>query len=1115
MSLTQETFLGASVRSFNANVGWGTQSSVLTVELVEDPSNGDSFSPPTIGSPVYFDYQGWGFGGLLQNYKQSYGQQGNPVFSVQIEDPRQLLEGVQLILQDYTGSTYGVSNLYNIYGYLESTYGFGGSQSNETGVPWKLIRDAFYQLQLSQPISFRGYNFFCAPFYGMNLLPDYYRIGGDSISLLDFISNICETTGYDFSINMVQYYTFTSPVSNAIIPNLVSRRSPLRTGVIDEFVTQVGGAVAKQQGYELRNETTSKFVVGGQLCNLYFQNQDNYDNNYDEETKRNEWTGQLKTKRTWKDEEKHYYDDIIIPYWGHDCFDRLIIGTGNFHSHDGSHYRFRIDGRPLYQVTGNNGLVNYETDLNEIHAALQGQETWEAFISIVSQIPDSIHYEKADKIGLPTGINNNFGAFLSDAIGRRTLASMKPADMFNTARATSKAQAFADKRDGARIKSVYNYINKFATEYYGKKFMVRIPFVLAKRESETNRLVFSVEPTESGYVDEDNWGVASVLGLMPRNPEKFTTQENKIYPFAKFVEKSDEMEWKDEKDNRWKWGLPSSFQFDRLSPDSYILDQKADLKAGEMYENLFVKCTMDPNLVFLNSVTLFSPRVVVTLDAPVYENVGAGNAYNTMLLDIAKRYLTDPTNFFTRHPTLGAADLTAWENNVDLWADRIMRTPGMDYIWKNREANAQMPDMIAIALKSNILRYGPWYIQNKAGKVEFQNDSTLVPWNYGGFEIMNLAGWSKVEDALSGQQIGETGSVEFPGAPSVQIGAALRSGGPIVTDVTVDVGEGGVTTTYRMGTWSYQFGRLSKYNADRFQRMSQILQDQRKAFRRLYGYREPSQFISYELDGINPIKPVYHTSEPFIMGSIIYDEDTGKVRNNIVIGGDEILNTIDNESYKDLAGTSLESIFATYSTEPSGEAPSGDLTYTMRHSRFEIAASGAASPTAQDLLPYGDDNVSLVFPEQSGVPNDLSTFYSSYNGHIRGVGLKAPVVVVGYGYDTDGNPVPSGGNGEYVENYRNRADLWKAGPIDLRWDNSRKVWSTGSTGTGTANIKVGVLDDSLFSSGDANVTLPDGTTVENVKDWLLLEGNAIQRGTNVIIGQVGSIWYVLGAKPGC
>ena len=70
----QQTFLGASIRSFNASAGWNGSASTLSVDLVNDEINvsdgtpvgvgddpyhggaGDMFAPPPIGSPVYFKF---------------------------------------------------------------------------------------------------------------------------------------------------------------------------------------------------------------------------------------------------------------------------------------------------------------------------------------------------------------------------------------------------------------------------------------------------------------------------------------------------------------------------------------------------------------------------------------------------------------------------------------------------------------------------------------------------------------------------------------------------------------------------------------------------------------------------------------------------------------------------------------------------------------------------------------------------------------------------------------------------------------------------------------------------------------------------------------------------
>lgn len=231
----QQTFLGASIRSFNVNAGFGDTSSTLSVDLINDEFNsgdytllgsgddvyhggsGDFFSPPVVGSPVYFKFgknhatvdqayrltydhlygyntlsgvQGskdytiqlsgyavsltgveatsgdkqyfshvsteevedpdnpgetktvtvanmiddsylldsgnnlagsghFTFGGILQSYTQNKGTQGNPLYSVQVVDPREILANTSLILNNYQGTTFNNKNLMNIYGFLE------------------------------------------------------------------------------------------------------------------------------------------------------------------------------------------------------------------------------------------------------------------------------------------------------------------------------------------------------------------------------------------------------------------------------------------------------------------------------------------------------------------------------------------------------------------------------------------------------------------------------------------------------------------------------------------------------------------------------------------------------------------------------------------------------------------------------------------------------------------------------------------------------------------------------------------------------------------------------------------------------------------------------------
>lgn len=75
---------------------------------------------------------------------------------------------------------------------------------------------------------------------------------------------------------------------------------------------------------------------------------------------------------------------------------------------------------------------------------------------------------------------------------------------------------------------------------------------------------------------------------------------------------------------------------------------------------------------------------------------------------------------------------------------------------------------------------------------------------------------------------------------------------------------------------------------------------------------------------------------------------------------------------------------------------------------------------------------------------DNGTF--TYDG-VRSIGLKAPMVLSGWGFDTNGKPVPAdtGNVNIFASGAFRDPNLWKTGPVDLRWDDERKVWGSPPT----------------------------------------------------------------------
>jgi hypothetical protein len=67
--------------------------------------------------------------------------------------------------------------------------------------------------------------------------------------------------------------------------------------------------------------------------------------------------------------------------------------------------------------------------------------------------------------------------------------------------------------------------------------------------------------------------------------------------------------------------------------------------------------------------------------------------------------------------------------------------------------------------------------------------------------------------------------------------------------------------------------------------------------------------------------------------------------------------------------------------------------------------------------------------------------------NIRSIGLKAPMILTGWGFNTKGKPVPADPDNEdaFASGAFRNPLLWMSGPVDLRWDNTRGVWTGGNT----------------------------------------------------------------------
>jgi hypothetical protein len=110
-------------------------------------------------------------------------------------------------------------------------------------------------------------------------------------------------------------------------------------------------------------------------------------------------------------------------------------------------------------------------------------------------------------------------------------------------------------------------------------------------------------------------------------------------------------------------------------------------------------------------------------------------------------------------------------------------------------------------------------------------------------------------------------------------------------------------------------------------------------------------------------------------------------------------------------------------------------------------------PEMTGLYPSGDDA-----PVDFNFDKDFFARGKAEVSGVRSIALRSPLVLSGWGYDTSGNQVPSDPDAAYNPN------KWKTGPLDVRWDDERKVWSAAAKDNGI----VVVTSTQVFYDGDGS-----------------------------------------------
>lgn len=152
-------------------------------------------------------------------------------------------------------------------------------------------------------------------------------------------------------------------------------------------------------------------------------------------------------------------------------------------------------------------------------------------------------------------------------------------------------------------------------------------------------------------------------------------------------------------------------------------------------------------------------------------------------------------------------------------------------------------------------------------------------------------------------------------------------------------------------------------------------------------------------------------------------------------------------------GVSIEQIYSPVYSR-SGSAPSpgskSPLASLSSDGRYSSAHLG---PTALELNPYFpaepntewdgrnfQEGCDFMFANSNASDTNLSKVSADT---IRGMGFRGPMLMSGWGFDIADRPVPSKSQFKFADGIEGDRTKWKTGPVDLKWDEERQVWSGG------------------------------------------------------------------------
>lgn len=971
------------VENASIGIGYGADSGTCQLSVVFDGDGPSRTSDkerniPEVGTAVAFKFGECVFGGILQRYTHKKSLDGYR-WDIIIESPGKWLDGVQIILDSFQGTSYNesgaggftftnqINNVWNPFAVRENfEYGgrFGMSGVNSAGFP------ALDALSLIEEIS-RGEHAFGGParfgesYYEVDLTevkritPSYFRLKGPTQSLSSVIQECCNIALHDYVVFIDSKDAIESSgiIKNPIIRVKVIDKSFLPDAnyiksVVENY-EKSGVLVSADHGKEFPDIVTQRLVIGGPASRVAVTPASS-----------------------------------AIPVWGKlrgQFGDNYLTGNG---------LEMNSVVNLLIKATG----AIYRTDVLEVRCALSGFNTWILY-----------HLLKNNSFPCFTNVGLNDYQFQGLISGTLTLNQI----LDNTAAtANYTSQMYTGVNFMEFLNILYDEIKQAGEEFYGRKFLVPLPEEPGGISNNIKFLSEDLQYISSWQISDSGW-----VGGRPFSDFNFYDGEGRLKSYA-------------------VWNIDPRVDYSSLGSDW-------DLAIGVTRGIGTHKISVEREISWYNG----APHAVVELP-PVagYDNVTT-QQYGLYHLCQALKGVTP---------------------NINVMASFGAENGPLSYPIAPRRIG---PRSFGIAQESSRYNWGPWWwVSDYRGKAEVLIEETLKPETFGSAAAADVVGFAYANTSGANLNGVETGYVELAEIPKYNIASKFSDVGPYITGMDINISIDGIRTTYKFNTWTPEFGKVAKYQADR---ISNINKNQIRFFQDRRSRWSKPPFPSMNMknaiqSGPNMISPIWGMNAiNGVFANLLTDGKPNMISGNITNALAPISKQGDNAF-----GASLEQIYSPvkinnkntkYATSVKPVPANGDLNPYFPATNNQGALYNHASKDTDFQISVFNTNTGydLQDPKNNNVSEVRTT-----------ASFRYPMLLNGWGYTLDGAPIPcdTADRRKFHPNAAKNRSLWKNGPLQLMWDEELEVWAGG------LQILEGILETSITAPAT-----PENYTNFNIK----------------------------------